>query len=622
MTADPSQLPAPLPAAAPPERARDPPPTTETHQPSPAEAMFKKKVQKDVELDRKIEALRKKNEALMKRYQEVEEDKKRAEQEGMALQGRRGKAEDLTITISKSTNEGRVVTKKTGMGGATTPRATQEHTDGELNSFSAGRGKRRQLLVTTGGNTKASNIIDAMRGKRIVSEKRGAGQVSAPGGPKEPTTEEEGTELVRKGRPSQGSKRDTAVQVEEGRQEVLSTAVESTRLPECDPYHQDSEGSGLQVLTDLTIPTSKEEQLEYLRWKKEREQIDRERVARHKNAKGQWRRAWDVDKPETLFRDRFHRDAGRESQSRGGRNARRGNSRLYTESRGQLQRNRDKGSKSLPAVGNKAKGKERLTGRARRWDSKEEEDHTQQAADTTLEEFLEELDACGEPEAEDTPVLLESREGTAGEEAQNGVMAGEVSSMEQKAGGAGSPACGIALLNGREDRGEGSANAKPLPRRAPEKKVRFLAEVMRSPKAGTPGSQESDTAEDLHPTDASIAGAEGPVRSGGLEQELVSGPGQGTSQAGALLLREVLCSSDVSKESDTRPLSAPTANSDLEHSIPHTNSCDTRLLEDSKSSATRSPGDRTDSSCSVLSIDSHSAHKSSTDKAKENGKIV
>lgn len=34
----------------------------------------------------------------------MEEDRKRAEEEGMALQSRKGKADDLTITISKSTS--------------------------------------------------------------------------------------------------------------------------------------------------------------------------------------------------------------------------------------------------------------------------------------------------------------------------------------------------------------------------------------------------------------------------------------------------------------------------------------------------------------------------------------
>ncbi|XP_029114332.1 coiled-coil domain-containing protein 9B isoform X2 [Scleropages formosus] len=602
MIADPSQLPAPLPAHARLEGAQDRPLTAEMHRPSPTEAMFKKKEQKDVELDRKIEALRKKNEALMKRYQEVEEDKKRAEQEGMALQGRRGKAEDLTITINKSANEGRVVTKKSGTGGAATPRATQEHVEGEINPFCAGRGRRRQLLVTTGGNTK---------GKRIVSEQKGADQASAPGGPKEPAGEEKAVEPIRRGRPPQVSKRDAGV--------------------------QESEEPGVQALTDLTIPTSKEEQLEYLRWKKEREQIDRERVARHKNAKGQWRRAWDMDKPETVFRERFHREAGREGQARGGRNARRGNPRLYDESRGQPHRNRDKASKSIPTVGSKAKGKDRLTGRARRWDAKEGEDHTQQTAETTLEEFLEELDAFGEPEVEDTPPLEERREETAEQDAQNGVMAGELPSRDEKGCGAGS----IALVNGREDRGQESANSEPLPRKATEKKVRFLAEVTRSPMASTSGPKELDTLErDSHHNNATKAGVyqlsqqhlvpmlEGPLTGGGgQEQELLSGLVQGASHPPELVQTESLCSSKASKtaKSDSRADNTPIVNSDLEHKALDASSCTSQFLELSKSSNTRSPGEKIDSSFSVMSMDSessHRAHKSSTDKAKENGKIV
>uniref|UniRef100_A0A3B1JM04 Coiled-coil domain containing 9B n=1 Tax=Astyanax mexicanus TaxID=7994 RepID=A0A3B1JM04_ASTMX len=172
---------------------------------SPTDMMLLKKEQKDAELDKKIEALRKKNEALMKRYQEVEEDKKRAEQEGMALQSRKGKVEDLTITINKSPTlqEKRVVTKK-GSGGLS-PKVQQDQGEERPGNFSGGRGKRRHLLVTMPGNIK-----------------------------------------------------------------------------------------------DLDTPTSSEEQLEYLRWKKEREEIDRERVARHKNSQGQWRRAWDMDKPELM----------------------------------------------------------------------------------------------------------------------------------------------------------------------------------------------------------------------------------------------------------------------------------------------------------------------------------
>nr|XP_046222684.1 coiled-coil domain-containing protein 9B-like isoform X2 [Oncorhynchus gorbuscha] len=123
-----------------------------------------KKEQKDVELDKKIEALRRKNEALMKRYQEVEEDKKRAEEEGMALQSPKGNTGDLTITINKSTTEARVVMTKPGTGGSPTPKGVQElgEREAEGNLFCSGRGRRKQLLVTMAGNTK---------GKRVVSER-------------------------------------------------------------------------------------------------------------------------------------------------------------------------------------------------------------------------------------------------------------------------------------------------------------------------------------------------------------------------------------------------------------------------------------------------------------------
>ncbi|XP_061073522.1 coiled-coil domain-containing protein 9B isoform X3 [Conger conger] len=376
--------------------------------------MFRKKDQKDAELDKKIEALRKKNEALMKRYQEVEEDKKRAEEEGMALQGRKGKAEDLTITINKSTNETRVVTKKTGCGDAANARGVQDPAELDINPFGMGRGKRRQLLVTMAGNTK---------GKRIVSEKRAQNHPPSPGGMKD-VTEEEDVECARRGRHLQASKPDSWPQEDELMQERQGLTEESQWLAECDPYYKDVDGPDLQSHTDLTVPTSREEQLEYLRWKKEREQIDRERVARHKNAKGQWRRAWDMDKSENMFRDRFHGESER-GNKRGGRNARRGQSRSTGESQGHPYRNRDEGGKNMPAVGSKAKGKDRLTGRARRWDAKEEDDA--QTMETSLEEFLEELDAFVGPEVDLSP---KSREESKEEEIGKGLHTGTVGADE------------------------------------------------------------------------------------------------------------------------------------------------------------------------------------------------
>ncbi|KAG7281234.1 hypothetical protein CRUP_019759, partial [Coryphaenoides rupestris] len=86
-----------------------PAPTADTQRPTPSDVMAKRDPERDMDLDKKIEALRRKNAALMRRYQEVEEDKKMAEDDIMALQGRKGKADDLSITIRKSTSESRVV---------------------------------------------------------------------------------------------------------------------------------------------------------------------------------------------------------------------------------------------------------------------------------------------------------------------------------------------------------------------------------------------------------------------------------------------------------------------------------------------------------------------------------
>nr|XP_020470218.1 uncharacterized protein C15orf52 homolog isoform X3 [Monopterus albus] len=328
--------------------------------------MPKRDHERDLELDKKIEALRRKNEALMKRYKEVEEDKKRAEEEGMALQSRKGKADDLTITINKSTSESRVVVTKPFSSGPPAGKGQQDAgpdkgVEGPLQG--TGRGHRKQLMVTMAGK----------KGKRMVSEK--PEKKPGPAVVKSPTDDGQAKRVQSAGRV---------------KQQLHMTKKETTV--------QESETS--QATTDLNIPTSKEEQEEYLRWKKEREQIDRERVARHKNAKGQWRRAWDMDKTENMFSDKSLPDRDWGTSSRGGKNTRKGQSRAGADSRGHEKQGKDKGAKNVLVMSSKAKGKDRLTGRARRWQVNEEGESLK-ACDTTLEEFLEELDALTDTEAED-----------------------------------------------------------------------------------------------------------------------------------------------------------------------------------------------------------------------------
>ncbi|NWR79695.1 CCD9B protein, partial [Centropus unirufus] len=113
------------------------------------------KEQKDVELDKKILALRKKNEALIRRYQEIEEDKKRAEQEGMAVTSRRPKQDGLTITITKAHNDKRVVSEKWASPCPMTPGSEEEEEEAD-HMFTFRMGKRMQLAVTMDNKAKVS----------------------------------------------------------------------------------------------------------------------------------------------------------------------------------------------------------------------------------------------------------------------------------------------------------------------------------------------------------------------------------------------------------------------------------------------------------------------------------
>ncbi|XP_042692737.1 coiled-coil domain-containing protein 9B isoform X1 [Centrocercus urophasianus] len=358
------------------------------------DAVLRKKEQKDVELDKKILALRKKNEALIRRYQEIEEDKKRAEQEGMAVTSRKPKQDGLTITITKAHNDlkdaitqtehygqdsqalsmdKRVVSEKkspcpvsTGFGFG----SDEEEEEEADHMFTFRMGKRMQLAVTMDNKAK---------GKRIVSEKC---TECFPGPSRMPDlSEEEIDHLVafRRGRRMQiAITMDNKEKIEE-RRAVEKRRSDSDRGPESEHSRKEGGKSVQKCPGDLSFPLSGRERSEYIRWKRERDQIDLERLARHKNAKGEWRRAWDVEKSEHMFEEDFVKDGepalDNPSNKKGGRNARKFQHRSFPPSgRGVGQHSVNVNDPGPKATSSRAKGKDRLTGRARRWDAKEGED--------------------------------------------------------------------------------------------------------------------------------------------------------------------------------------------------------------------------------------------------------
>ncbi|XP_053129416.1 coiled-coil domain-containing protein 9B isoform X2 [Hemicordylus capensis] len=286
------------------------------------DAVLRKKEQKDIELDKKIIALRKKNKALLRRYQETEEDRKRAEQEGMAITSRRARPEGLTITITKAHNGKRVVSEKQGSECLASPGEAPDISKEEGDQLVAFRRERRMHIAIT------------MDNKSRVDEKR----------------------------------------------TVERRRSESDKHSESVLFRKERGKSPQKSPGDKSCTLTGRERSEYMRWKKERDQIDLERLARHKNARGEWRRAWDIEKSERMFEETKDGETALDCphSKKGGRNAKKSQQRsLPFEGKGGGQRRTstsEPASRALPVVSSKARGKDRLTGRARRWDAKEGEE--------------------------------------------------------------------------------------------------------------------------------------------------------------------------------------------------------------------------------------------------------
>ncbi|TRY81437.1 hypothetical protein DNTS_008156 [Danionella cerebrum] len=331
---------------------------------------LKTKEEKDAELDKRIEALRKKNEALVKRYQEIQEDKKKAEQEGIAVttarkprphepEAGRRKTENESfsgmVDLSKPAAEKRVTNdrKPVGHHGDQAPEEEPARPHGESPSNRTGsgrlsrggqRGGRREPRPSKGDPQLERQHQDEggegpprperfSRGGRRGT--RGGGGGGTPGGPGSDRKSKEWEEKRRQNIEKMNEEMEKIAEYERGQRgdgeknpmrnflddPRRSGPIGDTDRKEGSRRHVrnwggvdfDNVKTGAEVewtsrrpggkgSMDMTLSMTGRERAEYLRWKKEREQIDEERLARHRNATGQWRREWDAQKTETMRR--------------------------------------------------------------------------------------------------------------------------------------------------------------------------------------------------------------------------------------------------------------------------------------------------------------------------------
>ncbi|XP_034024549.1 coiled-coil domain-containing protein 9 isoform X2 [Thalassophryne amazonica] len=326
---------------------------------------LKTKEEKDAELDRRIEALRKKNEALVKRYQEIEEDKKKAEEEGIAvtmprkpcsheqeIERKKSEKENFTVTVdlSKSAGEKRAVNDWTHRMACDQKTSESDSHRGQNRGHSpnrrAGRGRVGRRGQRGGGGGQQDRrereprvVRDGepgnLGGQGRLGGKRGRG--GAGGAAQADRKSKEWEEKRRQNIEKMNEEMEKIAEYERGQRpdadKPIRNFLDDPRRSGPAPDTNRKEGSrrhirnwggldfdnvktgaelekewtsrrpGPKGSIDMTMSMTGRERAEYLRWKKEREQIDEERLARHRNAMGQWRREWDAQKTENMFKE-------------------------------------------------------------------------------------------------------------------------------------------------------------------------------------------------------------------------------------------------------------------------------------------------------------------------------
>ncbi|CAO2626917.1 Coiled-coil domain-containing protein 9, partial [Lemmus lemmus] len=296
---------------------------------------LKSKEEKDAELDKRIEALRRKNEALIRRYQEIEEDRKKAELEGVAVTAPRK---------SRSMEKENVAIEEKSLGSSRrtpgTPRPSGANRGGRTHPQQGGRaGVSRTSRGWENGATEQLRGGTGGRGRRG----RGRGSPHLLGAGDNSTSDRKSKEWEERRRQNIEKMNEEMEKIAEYERNQREGVLEPNPVrnflddprrrggPLEEPERDRREGSrrhgrnwggsdfdrvrsgleherqgrraGLGCGGDMTMSMTGRERSEYLRWKQEREKIDQERLQRHRKPTGQWRREWDAEKTDGMFKD-------------------------------------------------------------------------------------------------------------------------------------------------------------------------------------------------------------------------------------------------------------------------------------------------------------------------------